>query len=227
MRDRQRALLIVGSPRRGKSTSAALGNYLLAGLAGQGFATETLFAVQAQRSEESLAALCAAVDGADPVILAFPLYADSIPAPLVSVMEALAIHRKGRGAEGKQRLAAIVNSGFPEAAQSAVALRICRRFAREAFFSWAGGLALGGGESVGGKPLAEAGGAARHARRALDLAAAPLAEGGKIPDEAVAAMARPFVWSWLYTLIGSFGWKRDAKKHGVGDRIRARPYRQE
>jgi hypothetical protein len=227
MSDRRRALLIVGSPRRGKSTSAALGSYLFSGLAGRGFATETLFAVQAHKARESLASVCAAADTAELVILAFPLYADSIPAPLIAVMEALAVHRKGRGAKGNQRLAAIVNSGFPEAAQSAVALRICRRFAGEAFFSWAGGLALGGGEAIGGKPLAEAGGAARHARRALDLAATALAEGGKIPDETVAIMARPFVWSWLYILVGNYGWKRDARKHGVGDQLRARPYPQE
>ncbi len=117
-----------------------------------------------------------------------------------------------------------MNSGFPEASQNATALRICRRFADEARFEWAGGIALGGGEAIGGRPLAKVGGMARNVVRALDLAASELAAGRPVPEAAIRLMARPLVPTWLYLLFGRRGWRRRAARHHAGDRMDARPY---
>jgi hypothetical protein len=139
-------------------------------------------------------------------------------------MECVAERRIAQKPPRPQRLAAIVNSGFPEARQSDVALAICRLFARQAGFEWAGGLALGAGEALGGRPLAQLGGMVRHVTRALDLAAAALAAGQAIPREAVELMARPLFPRWLYLLAGQFGWRKEARKHGTTKQLRARPY---
>ena len=37
-------------------------------------------------------------------------------------------------------------------------------------------------------------------------------------------MAKPLVPVWMYMLLGSFGWKRLAKKYGVQHRLYERPY---
>jgi hypothetical protein len=149
---------------------------------------------------------------------------DSLPALLTRTLELIASRRGGRGRNSRQRLVAIVNNGFPEAEQNAIALRICRRFASETGFEWAGGLALGGGEAINGRPLTDVKGMARNAISSLDLAADALAAGKPIPDRAVRLMAKPIIWSRLYTWIGTRGWRRRAATHGVADRLDDRPY---
>jgi hypothetical protein len=214
------ALLLMGSPKHGKSNSASLGAYLTARLTEAGVEGRMLSIAHALRSPEGAHGLLDAVDGADLVVLLSPLYVDSLPSGVIRALELVAARRRTRAA----RFAAVVNCGFPEAAQNETALAICRRFAAEAGFEWAGGLGLGMGEAIGGRPLQEAGGMVRNAMKALDLAAAALARGRAIPEEAVRLMGKPFVPRWLYILMGNFGWKRQARKHGTAGRLNARPH---
>ena len=220
----KRVLLLVGSPKGSGSTSEALGTYLLEQLEGQGVETEVARIVPFLRSEEGRNKLLHSVAGADLLILASPLYADSLPSGVTRLFEII-------GAEGKEKpgfsgtgFAAVINCGFPEARQCDTAIAICRCFAKEAGMEWMCGLALGGGESIGGRPLREAGGVARNARKALDLAAAALAGGRQVPDEAVSLMAKQTVSPWLYTVIGDIGWRLRARKHKAGNRMKGRPY---
>jgi len=224
MKDRRNALLLVGSPKTARSTSASLGAYLVNLLGAEGFGTRTIIVTQALRSPEGREELLAGVNGADLVVLAFPLYIDSLPSGVIRMMELIADNREGKKVRTGRRFAAIVNSGFPEARHNDIALAICRRFASETGFEWAGGLALGAGEAIGGETLEEAGGRARFARKALALAANALAEDREMPEEAINLMARPFVPSRIYTLIGSMGWKRRARENKALEKIHARPY---
>jgi len=219
----RRAVLLVGSPRTRKSTSASLGSYLMAQLAARGVETTTLQIYTSFSSTERTRAALEIVDAADLVVLAFPLYVDSLPAPVIAALEKLAAHRAGRA--GAQRFAAIANCGFPEAAHNATALAICAEFARQSGLAFAGGLALGGGEGlVRGVPLDEMDGRALPIKRSLDLAAAALAEGKPIPPAARDLLARPVIPNWLYRLGGGFGWKQRARKYGMEKNLKRRPY---
>jgi hypothetical protein len=119
-------------------------------------------------------------------------------------------------------LVGISNSGFPEAEQNEIALRIYRCFARQTGFVWAGGLALGGGEMIKGKPLGESRGAARNVIAALDLAAEALALSKPVPQEAVDLMAQPMIPAWIYRTIGNVGWHIQAIRQGTWRQLRAR-----
>jgi len=224
MKGEKTVLLLVGSQKIKQSTSASLGAYLLKLLEAKGFGTNTMIVHQWLRSGEGLEKLIAGVNGADMVVLAFPLYIDSLPSGVIRMMELIAEDRRGKDIREGQRFVAIANSGFPEAHHNDIALAICRRFASESGFRWAGGLALGGGEAIGGEEIDKAGGRARFARKALVLAAEALAEDRDIPEEAIKLMARPFVPSRIYTLIGSMGWKRRARENKAIERIHAKPY---
>jgi hypothetical protein len=226
MTDRLHALVLVGSAKKPRSTSEALCSHLMARLTERGCTTESLSVHTSHRSRDSLETLLDTVDRCDLLVLAFPLYIDSLPALLTRTMELIASRREGRKRESRQRLIAIVNNGFPEAEQNAVALRICRRFASETGFEWAGGLALGGGEAINGRSLTESKGMARNVVSSLDLAAEALAAGEPVPDRAVRLMAKPIIWSRIYTWIGTRGWRRRASNHGVADRLRDQPYEQ-
>lgn len=106
-----------------------------------------------------------------------------------------------------QSFMAISNSGFPEAKQSSTAISICRQFASEAGWKWAGGLALGAGPCIDGKPLSECGRMVKNVKKALDIAADDLTADRPVSDRAVRLMAKPLRASWLYMLLGNLGWR--------------------
>jgi hypothetical protein len=220
------ALVIGGSPRGSRSSSASLGRYLLAQLKFHGVRVETTEIVESKRTERGMEELLAAADRADLVVLSFPLYVDSLPAPVIRTLEGLSARRGlATATRGTQRFTAIVQCGFPEVRHNYTALAICRQFAREAGYVWAGGLALGGGHGlVQSNPLEALGGKAAHVRKALDLTAEALAGGRPVPDGAVALFARPFVPAWLYRMFGNLGWVLDARRQGTRDKLRDRPY---
>jgi multimeric flavodoxin WrbA len=217
------ALLLVGSPRGGASVSASLAGYLGRRLA----ARRILVAAEHVKARDPRLDLgFSGPDGprqSDLLVLATPLYVDSLPSPVTALLEGLA-RRKTLAGPRRSRLLAIVNSGFPEAVHNDTALAICKRFAAEAGLDWVGGLGLGGGGMFAGKPLAEQGGRARTVRRALDLTADALSEGRVVPEEARQLMATLPIPRWLYRLFGEWGFRQEARKHGVRARVDARPY---
>ena len=232
MRTPRTALLLIGSPKPAASSSESLGAYLLEELEKRGVTTQTLKVANAVRTEEATEGLHAAVAAADLVVLSFPLYIDSLPAPAIRALELVAARRAGRQAEAGDGSAAgegsafvaICQSGFPEVDHSEVALEICRHFSESAGFEWNGGLLLAAGGMVGGRPLREIHGMMRSAVRALDLTAEELAAGRPVPDEAVKLMAKPAFPAFGYRFMANQGWRSQVKKHGEGASLEAQPF---
>lgn len=222
MTGKPRVLFAVGSQKPAGSTSQSLADYLAGRLDQRGVPSRSIHLLPLVRNEGRVDELMAAVDEADVVFLAFPLFVDSEPWSVVRFMELVGAHRQSNGAPKK--LAALVNSGFPEAHHNETALAICRRFAVESNMSWIGGLALGAGGVVGGKPLAEAGGVVRPIMKALDMVADAVADGGDIPPGAISLMAKPLMPHWVYRTVANVGFWWMARKNGVSKRLRARPF---
>jgi multimeric flavodoxin WrbA len=224
------ALLLVGSPRTKKSTSHSLGSYLFEQLSDRRIETKTIHIHTSLRSTERMKTLLEAVEAADLVLLAFPLYVDSLPAPTIEALERIAAHRAADVGTNPhqtrpQLFAAISNCGFPEAHHNETALAICANFARQAGFNWAGSLALGAGEGmIHGMPLNELDGRVIPLKKALDLAAEALAGGLVIPQEAQSLLAKPFIPAWMYRWMGIYGWRQQAKQYGMERSLKRRPY---
>ena len=229
MKAPKQALLLVGSPKPAESTSESLGAYLFDDLEKRGVKTQTLHVTKAVRNDESVAELRAAVAAADLVVLSFPLYVDSLPAPAIRALELIAAERAGAaaarepGAEAKA-FVTICQSGFPELDHNEVAVEICRNFAQAAGFEWAGGLILPAGGMLGGQPLAKMKGMMRTAVKALDLSAEALAAGRPVPDEAVRLMAKPPIPKFGYRFMANWGWRSQFKKRGEGESLKAAPF---
>lgn len=227
MKSSKTALLLIGSAKlAGESTSEALGSYLMQRLQARGVAGAAMHVARALRTETRAQELLQAIDRADLFILAFPLYVDSLPYLVTDALERIAAHRSAQVVERCPLFLVIANCGFPEAAHNATALAICRQFADAAGFAWAGGLALGEGGAIAGRPLAQAGGMVHNVVAALDLAAVALEAGQSVPAEAAALMARPFIPARAYMLMGDVGWLAQARKHRVLRRLGARPFDQ-
>ncbi|MFC1945900.1 NAD(P)H-dependent oxidoreductase [Chloroflexota bacterium] len=224
MADIQRALLLVGSPKTRMSTSNALGEYLYEQLAAQSIQTKTVYLHAVVRSPEKMKALLDDIDTTDLITLAFPLYIDSLPAPVIETLEIIAEHRQSLVQNQRQLFAAIANCGFPEAQQNAAALAICETFTRQARFDWAGSLALGGGGMVHSRPLGEQGDRILRIKKSLELAAEALVQGLPIPKVAQDLLAKPIVPNWLYRLFGDFGWNLQARSYGTWKSLKHQPY---
>jgi hypothetical protein len=122
-------------------------------------------------------------------------------------------------------MVAIVNSGFPEPAQNLTALAICRLFARDARLQWLGGLPIGGGGMIGGHPIRDVKPKLTRLMKALDLAAAALAERQPLPNEVAELLSRPPIPARFYSAVADLGFRRDAKRKGQKGRLMEQPYK--
>lgn len=237
----RKALLVTGSQKTGQtSTSAVLGKNLLGRLKKHGWATETLKLTENLLREERLCDLYSAVDRADTILIAFPLYFDTLPFMMTKLFEIIACHRKKVKNSRPKRIIAVVNNALPEAHQNMVALAVCRNFAMECGMSWAGSLAMGSGEAlVSGQSLTGFTGFKGLKRpplyyvvRALNMTAAALAEGHPVPEKAAQLIAKkpvpciPFnLWRWMYIKIAKRLWEKAAFKNGLNRKeMLGRPY---
>lgn len=222
----RRVTLLVGSPRTA-STSLVIGEYLLAELQKFGWESEIHRIFPALDSAETWRALSNAVADADLVVLAFPLYVDSMPSGVIRALEKLANERSIRPENKPQQFLAIVNSGFPEAVQIQTALAIAGRFAQEAGFEWAGGISIGGGGSINGKPLDEFGKMVHHLKLGLEHAAEALQNGRAIPEDATDLSIHFPIPKRLTIPIANLMWWFQARAHETQKRLREMPYGKE
>jgi len=220
MTNKQNLLVLVGSPKT-NSTSGSLAAHLLGSVPETEYSCRTVHLASLLRTEEGRGELLDLALHADVLVIAFPLYVDSLPAPVVHFME---LYENVRPQGKRQRLLAISNCGFPEAHHNDSALAQAKLFCSQTGIEWIGGLGLGGGGMVDGRPLAERGWFVRHADKALRIAARAIVSDIKLPDNAVELMARPLIPVWFYLLVGDMGWKQQAKKFGAAKRLYDKPY---
>ncbi|MFX0040377.1 MAG: NAD(P)H-dependent oxidoreductase [Promethearchaeota archaeon] len=220
----KKALLLVGSPRVEKSTSESLGNYLISKLEELGMKSEKGFIHRLINREEKIQSLFKMIDRADLIILTFPLYVDSLPAPVIKAMEFIKEERDQLETKKSKSFIAISNNGFPEGHQNNTALHICRIFAEDCGFIWKGGLALGQGGSIGGIPLLERGGMVRNVVKGLDITAQAMIDDKEIPQEAVELFSKKFIPNFFYNSIVNLGWRLQKRKYGTKKKIREKPY---
>ena len=222
----KKVLLLNGSGRGKKSTSAALAIYLEELLKTNGFETQLLTIRNQLTSNEKIKKIIDAVKIADFIILFAPLYDDSQPYNVVKIQEIIAEQKMNL--KNKQ-FTVIVNSGFGEPEQiSSGTVPILKKFASKVGFQWGGSLSIGGGEMLGGrygKQLHEAGNMAKNAIAELEKIAKSLQSEDTYPDIDLILIPRIF-YKWplkqLATSINNKSWKKAAEKNG--EKVDAKPF---
>lgn len=215
-------VVLIGSPKARKSTSMMLADYLLQQLQLAGKTSRTFFSEALYQSEAKTAELAALIEQAEIFIVAFPLYVDHLPAPLIKVLESLQQLRQK--AQTTPRLLTIINCGFPENIHNQAAAEVLSHFARVSNFSWAGALSFGQGGTISGKALEKMGGMVRNQRRALDQAAAALLSGTEITPAIRELMSRKMMPNWFYHKVANWGWRQAARRNKISKTIADRPY---
>jgi hypothetical protein len=216
-----RILLVNGSPRRAAANSRIVLDALRARL-GEG---------HEYRMIETMAAGTAAPEDLDVdfVVLAFPLYIDSLHSRLLSWLLSYEALRRGaeasRGAPRRIGMVAVANCGFHEGVQNATALRIIENFCARAGIEWRGGVGIGTGEMLREiKSAPDDMFIKRPVSAALDAVASLVGEAGTSASAGNLYVSLAFPWI-AFKAAGHMGWRRQAKANGLGRAaVRARPF---
>jgi hypothetical protein len=168
----------------------------------------------------------------DFIILAFPLYIDSLHSRLLSWLmsyEALIAAERNEGRPPRRiGMIAVANNGFYEGEQNKTALDIVRNFCIVTGIEWRGGLGIGTGEML--KDLRAAPDTMflkSPVSRALDAMAERVNQkiSGEDGDGVPHLYTEHAFPRFAYAFMGNRGWVRNAKANGLKKRdIRARPF---
>lgn len=139
-------------------------------------------------------------------VIACPLYVDSVPSHLLSCLmelEPLGPEHPGR------TVYAIVNCGFYEGEQAALALKILENWCAKAGLVWGGGLGIGGGGAIQGLPATEKGPMGPVCRALGEL-------GERLSRRETGANAYLSIAfpRMLYRLAGQLGWRQQIRRNG-------------
>ena len=160
----------------------------------------------------------AAVLDTDVLLIVFPLYVDSLPAPLIELLTQL--EEAAHGNLAKPHVYAIVNCGLHEPEHTVLALDMIRHFAERAGFPWGCGLGIGGGGMLASMGSNWSKGPASSVHAALVGIASAICEKRSRQD----VFAAPKFPRFLYIAAANMGWHMQARQNGVLRKLKDRPY---
>lgn len=198
-------LLIDGSPKTKESASCDLLEAMKKRLSGCEFRLQNV-------RKYNPAVLAAEITSNDAVIIAFPLYVDSIPSHLLKALTEL--QPMLQQAPGRVKIYGIVNSGFYDARQNHIALSMLKLWCEASGLKWGQGAGIGGGGMVHGQKIGE--GPCTSIGKTLDMLAGNISEG-KAGEFLFAEPDFPRV---LYKAAAHMGWRYSAFKNGVLGKLR-------
>lgn len=215
MSESKRVVLLVGSPKGlERSGSAKLGRVVTNALEAFEWHCDAFHLHAAVRAEEEMSKLLAAIETSDLVVLSMPLYVDSLPAPVIHALHDIAAHRSQSTSNRAPHFFSIVNCGFVDPWQNAGAQRMLRLFCAEARLESVGEVSLGAGGAMTGKVL-----------KAFKVVVAALNEGERVPNSVGELLKKRAIPGFAYILGGNYMWKRQSKRNGVRDQLKAQPYK--
>ena len=160
---------------------------------------------------------------ADCWIISFPLYVDGLPGHLTWWLEQCEEYGKANQKKNEILVYTLINCGFPEAVQNRDALRIMKIFCRKSGLLWRLGVGIGMGEAykkMGSMPLKSKGKA--EILNSYQTIKKDLESDRSKEDFLFASVKFP---RFLYRLMGTQGWKRQAVRNGIKAKdLYARPY---
>ena len=145
------------------------------------------------------------------LVFAFPLYVDGIPSQLLNCLYQMEAFFKIKQTE-KKKVYALVNSGFYEGNQNAIALEIMKNWCEKANLSWGQGIGIGGGGMYAMLASVPDGqGPKRNLSAALNTLATSIITGESADDIFIS----PNLPRFAYKLGAEMGWRRQIKANGL------------
>ncbi len=223
----RRAILLIGSAKpRGTSASEALGDALIRRLRSRHWRCEKYFMLRMTKlGRQGSPKLVTAVQNASLLVIACPVYYNSLPALILKGLTDLA-DSLPRGT-ALPAVLPIIQCGFPESTHTRLAVGIIARATSAAGFPWAGHLALGEGAMMGNGVDLETDRRFRTLCKLFDQVAATLDQGRSVPAALTASLAKPLVSPRLYRWIAQVRWVMSALRRHVFSDLWQRPFENE
>lgn len=208
--------VLTGSTSGRKTASESMVNYLAAKLENKAIILNKYRAHQIFQAEDKVKLFMDHLEMSELLLICAPVYVDSLPYPLISLMEQLSMKTANQFWENKKMMV-IIHSGYPEDIQRKASFAICENFADEMGMQWLGGIGFGGSPIIEGRPLDEVGGFAKWMRRSLDEMSKSIITGSEISDEAkkYAQKHFPSIPLWILKIMLNLKVKNMAKKNGI------------
>ena len=149
------------------------------------------------------------ITSGDIIVLAFPLYWDSVPSHTLKMLVELenTIKREGRKSI---TVYAIVNNGFYEGKQNHIALEIIKHWCEHCGIQFGGGIGQGAGEMLGAtKNITMAKGIFKNLWDALKLMVEKME--AKEPFDVI--YLNPFFPRFLFNMVANSGWSASGRKN--------------
>lgn len=157
------------------------------------------------------------IKDSDMIVIAFPLYVDTLPSAVIEYLEEFDDWINLRGYKvDKIKLYGVVNCGFYEGEQTKIAIKILKNYCSSLGLKWAGGVGIGAGEFFSGSPnIPWQAKIKENARLALDsIKDSILKEECMKKEVFVTAKLNKRV----FLIAGSYGWIYQGVKNGVSIR---------
>ncbi len=145
------------------------------------------------------------------LVFAFPLYVDGIPSHLLNCLYQMETFFKTISTK-KMSVYSLVNSGFYEGQQNAIALEIMKNWCEKVKFNWGQGIGIGGGgmlPTLVGVP--EGQGPKKNLSHALKIIACNISTGTTADDIFIC----PNLPRFAYKLGAEMGWRQQSKANGL------------
>ena len=154
----------------------------------------------------------------DVLLVVFPLYVDSLPAPLIDVL--LKIQANITNTKELPLVYAVCNCGLYESQHNSLALNMIEHFCEESGLSWGGGLGIGHGGMLESMGQNWSKGPAAAVYKALTVFAEAISKKTAFANYYASASFPRF----LYIISANLGWHYLAFKNKVHGKIKAKPY---
>ena len=212
--------VINGSPKAKDSVSALLVDQVTNILETE----PTVYQATKLLRQDDVSAELSRIIHSDVLLLVFPVYVDSLPAPLLKIL--VSLEQAAKTGEGPlPKVYAVCNCGFYEAEHTRIALEMIGNFCARTGFRRGYGLGIGMGGIMlsAGKNTSK--GPAANIFAALKELCTSIQEnntdnGSKGHD----VFITPKFPRFLYSLGGNLSWRLTARKYGAQKKLGARPH---
>lgn len=210
-------VILNGSPKKTQSSTAAIIK-IIKEIVGREITTFQALDFT-RKTEVENETIIEEILSADVLLIAFPLYVDALPMPLVRVMQS--IEKKGEVLKPMLKVYGICHCGFYEASQNEVALRMIYNFCNRAGFAWQYGIGIGAGVFLG-----DAKDIKKGPTKVIFNVLYSLCSNIKsnLSEKRENIFITPSIPRFIYKFGGNMGWKRQAKGNGAADQLRAAPF---
>lgn len=217
MNSNRNILMLIGSPKKTRSTSDSMCDYLA-----EIIRTKVDWNIEKVHIltdiHDNPEIIVKKANQSDIIVLSFPTYVDSLPSHVIRVLMLL---ETCLDKSKTREFIVLINCGFPETLHNDNALKICRYFVEKNELKWRGGIAVGAGGAIAGKKLPDLGAIAGNLMKNIAVLAERIVGMEMQEDDSILRVQT--VPTKMYNIAGNMGWKKQAQKNGVYHKIFDRP----